>query len=85
MEDNTIAGRAREQNSSISDLIVQNPSIKITRNTKGYNFEFKILSSDLTEMDRLRNEIVKRIYLWEVEEREVTNKILLKGKNDSPK
>jgi len=45
--------------------IPQNPSIKIVKNTKGYNFEFKILSLDVEELDKIHNEITKKIKQWE--------------------
>jgi len=49
-----------------ADLIIQqNESIKIVKNTKGYNFEFKILSTDVGEMDRVHNLIVEQIKQWE--------------------
>ena len=48
-----------------SELINSVPSIKITKNTKGYNFEFKIISLDIEEMDRVHNAIVEKIFLWE--------------------
>ena len=49
-----------------ADLIIQqNESIKIVKNTKGYNFEFKILSTDVEEMDKVHNAIVEKIKQWE--------------------
>ena len=53
-----------KQNSEL--IIQQNPSIKIVKNTKGYNFEFKILSNDVEEMDKIHNAIVEKIKLWEI-------------------
>lgn len=52
-----------------SDLVVQTPSIKIVKNSKGYNFEFKILSNDIEEMDRIHNLIVEKIKEWEEKEK----------------
>lgn len=54
-------------------LIQQNPSIKIIKNTKGYNFEFKILSTDVEEMDRVHNAITEKIKAWEKKENESGN------------
>lgn len=45
--------------------IEQRESIKIIKNTKGYNFEFKILSLDVEEMDKTHNLIVAKIKEWE--------------------
>lgn len=53
------------------DEITQNPSIKIIKNTKGYNYEYKILSNDVEEMDRLHNEIAERVRQWEKQENEI--------------
>lgn len=61
---NTIADHAMNTN----DMINQTPSIKITKNTKGYNFEFKILSSDIAEMDKIHNQIVAKVNEWEKNE-----------------
>lgn len=47
------------------DYNIQTPSIKIIKNTKGYNFEFKLTSLDLEEMDRIHNGIVDKIKEWE--------------------
>lgn len=44
---------------------LQSPSIKIIKNTKGYNFEFKVLSLDISEVDRVHNAIVSKINEWE--------------------
>ena len=49
----------------IENLIQQNPSIKIDKNTKGYNFSFRILSTDAEEMDKVHNAIVAKIKQWE--------------------
>ena len=46
--------------------IFQQPSIKIIKNTKGYNFEFKILSTNIEELDRIHNLIVDKIKQWEL-------------------
>jgi len=46
-------------------IIQQNPSIKVVKNTKGYNFEFKILSTDVEEMDKVHNAIVEKVKQWE--------------------
>ena len=45
--------------------INQSPSIKITKNSKGYNFEFKILSLNTEELDEIHNKIVASIKKWE--------------------
>ncbi len=37
--------------------IEQKPSIKIIRNTKGYNYEVKILSLDVDEIRKVTNKI----------------------------
>ena len=55
-----------EEKENQAELIIQqNPSIKIVKNTKGYNFEFKILSTDVGEMDKVHNLIVEKIKQWE--------------------
>lgn len=46
--------------------IQQTPSIKITKNSKGYNFEFRIISLDEAELERVHNMIVKKISGWEM-------------------
>ena len=46
-------------------LIQQYPTIKITKNTKGYNYEFKILSNDVQEMTKIQNAIEEEIKKWE--------------------
>jgi hypothetical protein len=56
------------QNQDFEGMIQQNPSIKVTKNTKGYNFEFKILSTDVEEMDSIHNLIVEKIKKWEENE-----------------
>lgn len=48
--------------------IEQNESIKIIKNTKGYNFEFKILSLDIELMNRTHNQIVEKIKEWEIKD-----------------
>lgn len=55
------------------DEITQNPSIKIIKNTKGYNYEYKILSNDVEEMDRLHNAIAEKVKQWEKQEAEIAD------------
>ena len=43
---------------------IQTPSIKLIRNTKGYFFEIKILSLDVLELERVRNDLVAKTSLW---------------------
>ena len=43
----------------------QSESIKITHNSRGYNFEFKILSLDVDLLDEIHNKIVAKIKEWE--------------------
>jgi len=43
----------------------QSDSIKIIKNTKGYNFEFKILSLDVELLDEIHNKVVAKIKEWE--------------------
>ncbi len=54
-----------EENKDVDAIIQQNPSIKIEKNTKGYNFSFRILSIDIEEMDKVHNAIVAKIKQWE--------------------
>ena len=49
----------------IDQIIQQNQSIKIEKNTKGYNFSFRILSTDIEEMNKIHNLIVEKIKQWE--------------------
>ena len=58
------------KNQDFEGMIQQNPSIKIIKNTKGYNFEFKILSTDVEEMDRVHNAIAEKVKSWEKENAE---------------
>jgi len=39
--------------------IEQKPSIKIIRNTKGYNYEIKVLDLDLAKLKQLTDELDK--------------------------
>jgi len=39
--------------------IEQKPSIKIIRNTKGYNYEVKVLNLDVAELKKVTDEIEK--------------------------
>jgi hypothetical protein len=42
-------------------FLEQHPSIKIYKNTKGkYNWDIKILSLDIDEIERLNNEMLSR-------------------------
>jgi hypothetical protein len=49
------------------DLMIQYPSIKIIKNTKGYNFEFKILNLDMAELERVHDSINKLVKKWEAQ------------------
>ena len=40
--------------------IEQKESIKLTKNTKGYNWEIKLLSLDIDALEKLNNEMIKR-------------------------
>lgn len=40
--------------------IKQEPSIKLSRNSKGYNWEIKILEINIDKMETLNNEMIKR-------------------------
>lgn len=53
------------------DKIIQNPYIKITKNTKGYNYSFKCLSNDLEEIDKLHTDIEKLIKIWNNRDQEL--------------
>jgi hypothetical protein len=35
-------------------------SIKLTKNTKGYQWEIKLISTDLDELERINTELIKR-------------------------
>ena len=52
----------------IDELRQQSPSIKIIKNSKGYNFEFKILNLDVEELDKIHNAIREKIRQWEKQE-----------------
>ena len=36
------------------------PSIKLTKNTKGYGWEIRILSTDVNEIEKIDNEMKER-------------------------
>jgi len=56
----------KEQEEGANNFVVeQKEGIKITKNTKGYNFEFRILSLNIEEMDRVHNENSAKIKEWE--------------------
>ena len=54
-------------NLDLQEQLQLTPSIKIIKNTKGYNFEFKILSLDIEEMNRVHNAIAESIKVWELD------------------
>lgn len=41
----------------------QKPSIKLTKNTKGYGWEIKIIGLDVDELERINNEMKKRFLI----------------------
>lgn len=43
-----------------SGLVEQNESIKLIKNTRGYNWEIKILSLDVDRIEQLNDEMKKR-------------------------
>lgn len=49
---------------SFEESVIQTPSIKVIKNSKGYGFEFKVLSLDVEEVDRVHNQIVEKIKKW---------------------
>ena len=51
----------------LGENLSQTPSIKIIKNTKGYNFEFKILSLDTALLDDIHKKIMENISKWEKE------------------
>lgn len=44
----------------IEQMGVQNPSLKLIKNTKGYNWEIKLMNLDVDELERLNKEMIKR-------------------------
>ena len=45
------------------------PSIKIIKNSRGYNYEFKVLSLDIAEVEKLNNELRKMVERAEKEDK----------------
>lgn len=39
---------------------VSSDSVKLTKNTKGYSWEIRILSHDLNELERINDDMVRR-------------------------
>lgn len=54
-----------DQPDNFQAMVQQYPSIKIEKNTKGYNYSFRILSNDVQEMTKVRNAIEAEIKKWE--------------------
>ncbi|MEX2017443.1 MAG: hypothetical protein WD876_03140 [Candidatus Pacearchaeota archaeon] len=52
----------------VDELRAQTPSIKIIKNSKGYNYEYKILSNDVGEVDRIHKLIEGVIQKWQATE-----------------
>lgn len=50
------------------ELQEQFPSIKLIKNSKGYNYEIKILSLDVNEIEALHDKINALIKKWETQE-----------------
>ncbi|KKM20574.1 hypothetical protein LCGC14_1644080 [marine sediment metagenome] len=40
--------------------VKQEPSIKLTKNSKGYNWEIRIMSHDIEELQRLNDLMIKK-------------------------
>ena len=64
--------KKNDESKDFSELVIQNPSIKIEKNSRGYNYSFKVLSLDLNEVDRIHREIEEKIKEWR--EKEDANK-----------
>ena len=60
-----------EAPSDMQRLIEQKESIKITKNTKGFNYEFRVLAKEnvdlLTQVDYIQKELAERVKSWEVQ------------------
>jgi len=41
-------------------IVEQKESIKLVKNTKGYNWEIKLLEIDLNRLETINNDMVKR-------------------------
>ena len=63
-------GSIPQSETSVSPMIIeQKDSIKITKNSKGYNFEFRVVGENLLEqVDKMHHAIKERIAKWEIEE-----------------
>lgn len=48
------------ETSAIPQEIEQKESIKLIKNTKGYNWEIKLLSLDIGELERLNNIMISK-------------------------
>lgn len=51
-----------EMNETETKLRTDTESIKLYKNTKGYNWEIKILEIDLERLNKLNNEMKERFY-----------------------
>jgi len=59
----------KEDTSSFPHAIEQKDSIKITKNTKGFNFEFRVVAKEgidiFEQVDYTKKELDKRLVVWE--------------------
>jgi hypothetical protein len=65
MNDDILEKEIGDNDSQSQMIVEQKEYIKISKNTKGYNFEFKILSLDVEELDEIHNKILNKIKEWE--------------------
>jgi hypothetical protein len=49
-----------ENNQFVSPEIEQKESIKLIKNTKGYNWEIKLLTLNIDELERLNNIMISK-------------------------
>ena len=49
----------------VEGMQAQNPSIKIIKNSKGYNYEYKILSLNVAEVEKIHDELEVLIKKWQ--------------------
>lgn len=47
---------------TLNKLATDTESLKLYKNTKGYNWEIKILSTDIKRLEELNNEMEKTFY-----------------------
>lgn len=40
--------------------LIQSPSLKLTRNSKGYTWEIKILGLDIAQLETLNNQMLEK-------------------------